>query len=208
LRYLILALVFVSASFVSAQHKEENNQLGFMLGAEFIPDQSTATAPSVPVELGNSEVFQLNFAHRLAGTHSQLWLEFPAAAGPSHSVHSNNLVTPVSLATFYVTPSLRVNFAAQRKFSPWLSFGGGYALFEGSERLRNGQDNPDRFTNTGALQFGGGVDIRTPLKVLKPIGLRAELRDFYSLDTPRFITAIREDRQHNVIVSGGFILRF
>jgi hypothetical protein len=204
----IVILFFSCSAWAQAQAKEENNQLGLLLGAEFITDNSTAAIPSVPVNIGNSEVFQLNFAHRLAGAHTQLWLEIPAAAGPSHSVRSADLNTPISLATFYATPSFRVNFAAQRPLSPWLSFGGGYALFQGSDKLRNGLANPDLFTNTGALQFGGGVDIRTPLKILKPIGFRGEVRDFYSIDTPRFITPVRDDHQHNVIVSGGFILRF
>jgi hypothetical protein len=81
-------------------------------------------------------------------------------------------------------------------------------LFEGSEKLQNGLDNPDRFTNTGALQLGGGVDIRTPIKVFRLIGLRGEVRDFYSFDTLDFATPIRGAHQHNVIVSGGFIVKF
>jgi hypothetical protein len=52
------------------------------------------------------------------------------------------------------------------------------------------------------------VDIRTPIKILVPIGLRGEVRDFYSFDILDFTTPIRNDHQHNVIVSGGFILRF
>lgn len=208
MRNLATLVILFSSCCGWAQAKAENNQLGLLLGAEFIADSSTIATPPVPVSIGNSEVFQLNFAHRLAGTNTQLWLEIPAAAGPSHSVHSDDPNTPSSVATFYATPSFRMNFAAQRTFCPWLSFGGGYALFEGSQSLRNGLSNPERFTNTGALQFGGGVDIRTRLKVLTPIGLRAEVRDFYSLDTPRFTTAVRDDRQHNVIVSAGFLLRF
>jgi hypothetical protein len=205
-RYL-LVVSLLSAS-VFAQSHRENNQLGLMLGAEFIPSHSTATSPPAQIDFGASEALQLNFAHRLRGENTQLWLEFPSIAGPSHNVRSNNPATPVSLATFYTAPSFRVNFAAQRTFSPWLSFGGGYALFEGSERLRDGSDNVRRFTHTGALQFGGGVDVRTGIKVWKPIGLRVEVRDFYSFDTLDFTTPIRENRQNNVIVSGGFIVRF
>jgi hypothetical protein len=204
----LMALICLSTSLVTAQDKQGNNQLGLMIGVELIPDNSTATTPSVPVEISNSEVFQLNFAHRLAGVNTQLWFEVPAAAAPSHTVRSSNLNTPNSLATFYATPSFRVNFAAQRTFSPWLSIGGGYTLFEGSDRLRNGLDNVPGNTSTAALQFGGGVDIRTPIKVLKPIGLRGEVRDFYSFDTLDFTTPVRDDHQHNVIISGGFILRF
>jgi hypothetical protein len=50
--------------------------------------------------------------------------------------------------------------------------------------------------------------VRTGIKVWKPIGLRVEVRDFYSFDTLDFTTPIRENRQNNVIVSGGFIVRF
>jgi len=207
-RGLAIVVILLFSNCTLWAQAEKNNQLGFLLGVEFIADLCTVATPSVPVEISNSEVFQLNFAHRLMGTDTQLWLEVPAAAGPSHSIRSDDPNTTNSLATFYATPSFRVNFTAQRTFSPWLSFGGGYALFEGGEGLQNGLKNPDRFTNTGALQFGGGVDIRTPLKVLMPIGLRAEVRDFYSLDIPRFITPVRDDRQHNLIVSGGFILKF
>jgi hypothetical protein len=67
---------------------------------------------------------------------------------------------------------------------------------------------PTAFTSTGALQFGGGIDVRTPIKIFLPIGLRGEVRDFYSFDTLEFATPVRGNRQHNVIVSGGFILRF
>jgi hypothetical protein len=52
------------------------------------------------------------------------------------------------------------------------------------------------------------VDIRTPIKVFWPIGLRGEVRDFYTFDTLDFTAPIRNNRQHNVIVSGGFILKF
>lgn len=205
-RYLAVVLLFIPSLF--AQSKPENNQLGLLLGGEVIPGHTTATIPSSQVRFGASETLQINFAHRLRGERTQLWLEFPSIAGPSHSVESAASATPVSLATFYTTPSFRVNFAAQRTFSPWLSFGGGYALFEGSERLRDGSNNVRRFTNTGALQFGGGIDVRTRLKLLRPIGLRAEVRDFYSFDTLDFTTPIRQDRQNNVTVNGGFIIRF
>jgi hypothetical protein len=137
-----------------------------------------------------------------------LWLEFPALAGPSHSIRSTNLATPVSVATFYLTPAFRVNFARRSTFSPWLSLGGGYTLFETSEQLRDGAKNTNRLVNTAALQFGGGVDVNTRLRLFAPIALRGELRDFYSLDTPNFSIAVRDQRQHNVVVAGGLVLRW
>jgi len=208
LRALFFALFLASSVVGFGQDDLEKNQLGMMLGAEFIGDHVADTNPAVPIHFTRSVVFQLNFAHRLSGSGTQIWLEFPSAAAPSHTISSSAAATPVSLATFYATPSFRLNFRGQRTFSPWLSFGGGYALFEGSELLQNGSVNTNRYTSTGALQFGGGIDVRTGLRVWKPIGLRGEVRDFYSFDTLNFATPIREARQHNVIVSGGLIVRF
>lgn len=33
-------------------------------------------------------------------------------------------------------------------------------------------------------QFGGGIDVRTHLKLLLPIGVRGEFRNFYTLENP------------------------
>lgn len=208
MRVLTTVLLLLAAVSGFAQDAPEKNQLGMMLGAEFIGDHSTGTTPSVPITFSSSVVFQLNFAHRLKGQDTQLWIEFPSAAAPSHTVASPNPFTPVSLATFYTTPSFRVNFRGQKTLSPWLSFGGGYALYEGSEKLATGADNLNRYTSTGALQFGAGVDIKTKIRIWKPIGFRGEVRDFYSFDTLNFATPIKESGQHNLIVSGGFIVRF
>jgi hypothetical protein len=57
-------------------------------------------------------------------------------------------------------------------------------------------------------QFGGGVDVRTRLKLLFPIGLRGEVRDFYTLGTPSFGVPVQRSEQHNVVVSGGLVVHF
>src|SRR6266849_8337337 len=48
-----------------------------------------------------------------------------------------------SLATLFVTPSLRVRFASHAPASPWLSGGFGYGLHEGSSVLQNGVTNTE-----------------------------------------------------------------
>jgi hypothetical protein len=65
--------------------------------------------------------------------------------------------------------------------------------------------------NKGALQFGGGVDIKTGIPLL---GFRAEVRDFVT-DQPDFgIVSIQTvgspslGRRHNVLAGGGIVLRF
>jgi hypothetical protein len=188
---------------------ERKNELGLLLGMEFVPANTLATAPGGSVRFGKSEVFQVNYARRLfSGDKAALWLELPALAGPSHSIRTANPATPVNVATFYLTPSFRINFAPKSNVSPWLSAGGGYSLFETSETYANGASNTDRLTNTAALQFGGGVDVRTGYRVLVPLNFRFEVRDFYSFEAQRINATLGAPGQHGVVVSGGLLLRF
>jgi hypothetical protein len=123
-------------------------------------------------------------------------------------VQSANLQSIVSLATIFVVPSVRVKFASGAGISPWLSGGFGYGIREGSEFFGDGRRNNSRYQSTGAAQFGAGVDVRTPIKVLFPISLRGEVRDYYSVSNPTFGTAVQRGGQHNVVASGGFVLSF
>ena len=82
-------------------------------------------------------------------------------------------------AIIFLTPHVRVKFHPTGAFSPWLSFGGGYARF--LEKAPTAAPSFKPGTNTGTFVFGGGVDTRTVVQVLKiPIGFRIEVRDFYS----------------------------
>ena len=206
-RHLWVIVLLLGA--VATAQDDKKNELGLLLGIEFVPSNTLAAAPGGPVTFGKSEVFQVNFARRLfRGEKAALWLEFPALAGPSHTVRAANLATPVSVATFYLTPSFRVNFVPKGKLSPWVSFGGGYSLYETSETFVSGAPNTNRLTNTAALQFGGGLDVRTPYRVLVPVNLRFEVRDFYSFDAQDVNAALRNSGQHGVVVSGGLLLRW
>jgi hypothetical protein len=119
---------------------------------------------------------------RLSSGNTALLLEFPVAAAPSHKVESAQLNAITSHATLFVTPSLRVRFASHAPASPWLPGGDGYGLYEGSSVLQKGVTNTEIHRNVGTAQFGGGIDVRTRLKLLFPIGLRGEVRDYYTLE--------------------------
>lgn len=203
-----IALVILCSVLQISLLAQSQNEIGLLAGVEIIPDHSTTT-PSVPIAFSKSSSLQATYArHAIGGNRAALVFEVPFVASPSHSVTSSARNTPVSLATLYVTPGLRLAISPDRSLTPWISFGGGYGLLETSEKLATGVNNPDRFRNTGTLQFGGGVDVKTPLHLFLPIGFRAEVRDFYTLDTPNFITAVRDAHQHNVIASGGLVLRW
>ena len=76
-------------------------------------------------------------------------------------------------AVIFLTPHIRVKFHPDGVFSPWLSFGGGYARF--LEKAPTAAPSFKPGTNTGTFLFGGGVDTRTVIRVFKiPIGFRSK----------------------------------
>ena len=201
-RLLMLMLWMCCLSFA----QEENDGLGLSLGAEFIP--RPATTSNQKLSFGRSVAYSVDYARRLSSGNTALFLEFPFAAAPSHTVESTQLNTINSLATLFVTPSLRARFVSRALASPWLSGGFGYGLYEGSRVLQNGVANTQIHRSVATAQFGGGIDVRTRLKVLFPIGFRGEVRDFYTLGNPSFGVPVQRSDQHNLVVSGGLLVHF
>ena len=146
--------------------QEEKNELGLLLGAEFIP--RAATTSNQKLNCGRSVTYSVDYARRLSSGSTALLLEFPFAAGPSHRVESAQRNAITSLATLFVTPSLRARFLNHAPASPWLSGGFGYGLYEGSSVLQNGAANAEIHRSVATAQFGGGIDVRTRLKLLFP----------------------------------------
>jgi len=62
--------------------------------------------------------------------------------------------------------------------------------------------------NVATAQFGGGIDVRTRLKLLFPIGIRGEFRDFYTLGKPVSAFRVQRSEQHNLVVSEGLVVHF
>jgi hypothetical protein len=200
--FIYFLFILSTASFA----QELQNEVGFQLGFEHIPESTTAQGSSL--SFGNSVTFSAAYARHLAGNQTSLSAEVPFAASPSHSVTTANAGAISSLASLYVTPSLRVKFLSRDRVSPWFSAGFGYGLYQGSALLNNGTKNTNVFRNTGTAQFGGGVDFQTPLRILFPISLRAEIRDFHALNTPDFGVPVGHSTQDNIITSGGFVIQF
>ena len=109
-------------------------------------------------------------------------------------------------AFIFLTPHVRVKFHPNGVFSPWLSFGGGYARF--LEKAPAAAPSFKPGTNTGTFVFGGGVDTRTVIHVLKiPIGFRIEVRDFYS-GLPNYNVNVGGGLQNNLAFTGGLLIKF
>ena len=199
-RVLMVMLWMCCLSFAQG----EKNELGSLLGAEFIP-RATPTL-NQKLSFGKSIAYSVDYARRLSSGNTVLLLEFPFAAAPTHKVESAQINATTSLSTLFVTPSLRARFLNHAPASPWLSGGFGYRLYEGSSVLQPGVANAEIHQRVATVQFGGGIDVRTRLKLLFPIGFRGEVRDFYRLNTPSFGVPVQRTEQHNVVVSAGLVV--
>jgi hypothetical protein len=58
--------------------------------------------------------------------------------------------------------------------------------------------------NVATAQFSRGIDVRTQLKLLFPIGFRGEFPDLYR--NPSFGVPVQRAEQHNLVVSGGLVV--
>ncbi len=206
MKTILYTLLLVPLIAFSAPGQETKNETGFLLGSEQVPGFTTTTR--APLSVGGSVAFSFDYARKLKGERTALFVEIPFAAAPSHHGSSAQAGTATSLATLYIVPSIRLQAFANRRFSPWLSGGFGYGWLQTSATLNNGAPNPAVNQNTGTAQFGGGVDIRTPIHILLPISLRAELRDYYAVNAANYGASLRQQGQHDIIPAGGFVIHF
>ncbi len=198
----------VLALFQAHAQANRKNEIGLLLGATVTPGLEIAGSSSSGLRIGSGITFQLTYARQLATARSvALYFEVPALAIPLQNITASSGAVPANYDSFFVTPGLRVKVAPSARVSPWFSAGGGYALFDESANRIDGTHNTTRGTSGGAVQFGGGVDVRTPIKVLFPIGLRAEVRDLYTAK-PNYNVSTGGGFQHNVVLSGGIVLHF
>jgi hypothetical protein len=137
-----------------------------------------------------------------------LYLELPFAAIPSQTLHLTTDPSGVSaghLSSLFVTPALKLKLLPGGPVNPFVSLGGGWAVYV----LDNGNNT------RGALQFGGGVDLRTGTRHLR---FRAEIRDFVTAH-PNFGNAegapsgfntfgLSGLHRNNVLLGGGIVLNF
>jgi hypothetical protein len=88
--------------------QEEKKELGLSLDAEFIP--RAVTTSNQKLSFGRGVACSVDQAGRLSSGNTALFLEFPFLGGPGHRVESAQLSAITTLATLFVTPSLRAQF--------------------------------------------------------------------------------------------------
>jgi len=156
------------------------------------------------VDISADKNFGVNYGYRfLHSNAADLFGELEFVAIPNQQLTSVSTVVPRLYASLYVGPGFRVKFFPEARLSPWGALGGGYALYEEADRLSNGQVTSNRLRNRGVFDFGGGLDYR----LFRFVGLRAEVRDFYS-GNPNLNVQLGSSTQHNLVASGGIIFHF
>ena len=202
-RFAILLLVLFAFSTLSQAQRADAS---FVVGGAFASEDNsgvaiTCTIPCPPTFhfSNNHHVFyEGTGAVRLANFKLvSLHLEVPVSFIPSAEVifPATPPANPLKLSTIFVTPSLRVKLAPGSTVSPFASIGGGWAHYSVGSGLTS---------NSGALQFGGGVDIKTGIPLL---GFRAEVRDFIA-GNPKFGSLSVRAGLHNLLAGGGIVFRF
>ena len=196
-------LILLVTALVAAPARAQNQELTFSLGG--IPGQTcTFQGSAGTAQISADRSFGINYGHRfLDAKIAALYGEIEFVAIPNRGVTSATAIVPQDFASLYLTPGLRLKFFPHSRLSPWGAIGGGYALYQQSAKLSNGQNETDKFLNRGVFDYGGGLDFR----LLRFIGLRAEVRDFLS-GNPDLNAKLNSSTQHNVVASGGLILRF
>lgn len=180
----------------------QTSELGLTLGRIGGPTRSVRGGS---LDLGSGVALQANFGYRFALTGKIAWIaEVHGLANGLREISSPDAAATRDVATAFITPGLRVKLLASKHFSPYVTAGAGYALYEQSFfRVDGASNKAPRFTHRGALQYGGGADF--PVK--RWIGGRLELRDFYT-GNPSFNVPVSNGGQHNIVVSAGLVLLF
>lgn len=194
---VLLSFVFVLwAVPASAQPRVD---VGLLLGSTSTSDEGGV------LQFERGRTFQATLAWRVWRNESvAVALEAPFIATPDFDVATSGRSLPKAYAALYLTPGVRVTVFSDHTVSIFGAVGAGYARYSESKLRVDGSPNPgQRDTNTDAFQFGGGVDVRA----LRWLGFRAEVRDLYT-GARTFSISTPGGRVHNIVTSGGLVLRF
>lgn len=215
---VLTALLFSAPLIAFAQ----NNEVSLSVGGVLATDQTATThlnviaIPCPPTNPGcgtltshgggsSGVAFEGNFARRItAFGPASFYVEAPVVGGPGRnttvSFRNGTLLgdaVSLSSSSLFFAPSAKFKFLESSRISPFASVGGGLAHLGFASATRN----------AGALQFGGGLDFKSPLPHL---GFRVEARDFFSGGNfqSSSMTTVSPSHQHVVFAGGGAVFRF
>jgi hypothetical protein len=171
---------------------------------------SSVVAPTQNLTFGSSFALGAEYDRRLNSGSTAFYAGVDFLASPLDvKLNQPPAGTTPEFAYVFLTPHVRVKFNADGALKPWLSFGGGYARLTGFGAASSTTvGSKGGANNTGSLEFGGGIDTAPIVHVFRiPIGVRLEVRDFYS-GTPNFNAQLATRRLNSVAYTGGLLLKF
>jgi hypothetical protein len=199
----LLLLIFTFAPAVFAQEHE----LAFVVGRLKPSDRSLSLNPLPPIETAfdGAATYQINYSKRMVnGELASLHFEIPVVIAPRVGVKSDNFFLPRTYSTVLFTPGMKLKVFPGSGFTPYVVGGIGLGRFSDSDTNIDGSPNTgDRTRTSFVFNFGGGVD----LNVLGPLSVRGEVRDFMT-GNPSFSEPFLNDRQHNLYIGVGIVLKF
>jgi hypothetical protein len=209
-RVCIAALcVLAFAGLLAAQ--DEKNEIGGSIGRIFISDQTIhASIPDPVIHSGKGLSFEGDYARRLIITPIfAISGEVPVLYNYKEKLNAGGFgaaVVPVSYKELFVTPAARLNLFPATAVSPWVSFGAGFGYISQRNVLDfgSGPGNPGKSNTGAAIQGGAGLDV----KLWRSLGIRGEVRDFWSQHPDFPLAPTGRSRQHNYFVGGGAFWRF
>jgi opacity protein-like surface antigen len=199
LRFVLFLLP--AALCLAQENAVPKNELAFGLGG--IPALSRSDSPRL--DAGSGVAFQVNYGRRfLNSSKVALYGEINFVASPLREVSTGVGSATHDFASLYLTPGIRVKFRPTSRISPYALVGGGYADYEQSlARIDSRPNQAPRQLARGVFDFGAGVDVH----VWRFVAIRGEARDFYT-GSPNYNVASISGGQHNVVATGGFVLRW
>jgi hypothetical protein len=200
---VFLALGLLAPTF-PVQALAQRNDITLSLGGIAAQSWTLRSPAAGPTQISADVSLGANYGHRLLQAEfAALYAEIQFVALPNRSVTPTTAIVPQNYASLYVTPGLRLKVLPRARLSPWAVLGGGYALYEQSAKLSNGQNTTNKFLNREVFDYGGGLDYR----LFWFFGLRGEVRDFVS-GNPNLNAALSSSTQHNIVASGGISVCF
>jgi hypothetical protein len=164
-----------------------------------------ASAEGSVLQFNFGTTYEVSFAWRIwASDRIDFAIEVPFFATNSLSIKTPGASLPREYAVLSLAPGVRLMLQPRRRVSVFGAVGSGFAGHEESALRADGNPNPDRQTNnTGAVSFGGGVDVKGG----SWLGLRGEVRDVIT-GARRFSIPTPGERVHNVVTTLGLVVRF
>ena len=183
----------------------QKHEVAFTSGGLKIGERGFDLPQPGRLKFGTGFTYEINYARRFFdGKIAALYVEVPVAGTPRTKVDSTNVLSPRSYSSLFFAPGLKLKLLPGRKYSPFALMGVGVARFNESGTRINNQPNTDQSSKADfVFDFGAGIDVH----VFSILSIRGEVRDFYSELPPLNVRALR-DRQHNALISAGFVLRF